>query len=106
MILERTAAYVLAVVCVFQTLCPSVTIRPEFCRSIDIQIGRLRMQANNEAAAFYFDGPARKGGQNVWLLEKRKISMSHGQSRDPKRLSISVGDSGWLLVWLDWDSHE
>ena len=87
MILERTAAYVLAVVCVFQTLLPSWTIKPHCCWSIDVQIGRLRMQARNEADS------------------ATRMPLRHSWQKESKRLMICINDSDCLTAWLDGASH-
>jgi hypothetical protein len=87
MILEQTAAYVLVVVCVFQTLLPSWTITPHCWRSIDVQIGRLRMQARDDA-----DSATRMPLLRSW-------------QKEPKRLQICINDSGCITAWLDRASY-
>ncbi|MEG9438791.1 hypothetical protein JAO29_21835 [Edaphobacter sp. HDX4] len=87
MIPERTSAYVLAVVCVFQTLLPSWTMKPHCWRSIDLQMGRLRMQAKNEAYSA------------TWM------PVPHNWQKQPKRLRICMNGSGCITVWLDGASH-
>ena len=87
MFFERTAAYVLAVACVFQTLLPSWTIKPHRWRSIDLQIGRLRMQVTNEADSV------------TWM------PLLHSWQKEPKRLKICINDSGCITAWLDGASH-
>jgi hypothetical protein len=87
MILERTAAYVLAVAGVFQTLLPSWTIKPHCWRSIDVQIGRLHMQARNEADS------------------ATRMPLLHGWQKEPKRLEICINDSNCITAWLDGASH-
>jgi hypothetical protein len=100
MILERAAAYVLAVVCIFQAVSPSWTIRPQCWRSVDLRIGRLRMQASNAADSVC---PERRQAR-AWSSE-RPISLLRGRQRDLERLSICVGDSGCMTAWLDETSH-
>jgi hypothetical protein len=102
MILERTAAYILAIVCVFQTLLPSWTIKPHCWRSIDVQIGRLRVQARNDAASACFDElaveqKARASAARMPLLRSRP--------EEPKRLKICMNDGNCLTAWLDGSSH-
>ena len=86
MILERTAGYVLAVAGVFQTLLPSWTIKPHCWRSIDVQIGRLHMQARDEA-----DSDTRP--------------LQHRWQKEPKRLKVCINDSDCITAWLDGASH-
>jgi hypothetical protein len=86
MILERTAAYVLAIAGVFQTLLPSWTIKPHCWRSIDVQIGRLHMQARNEADS------------------STRMPLLHGW-KGPQRLEICINDSDCITAWLDRASH-
>ena len=100
MILERAAAYVLAVVCIFQAVSPSWTIRPQCWRSVDLRIGRLRMQANNGADSVCFEG--RPAGA---CPSQRPISLLRGRQRDLKRLRICMSDSGCMTAWLDETSH-
>jgi hypothetical protein len=87
MILERTAAYVLAVACVFQALLPAWTIKPHCWRSIELQIGGLRMQARNESDS------------TLWM------PLPHCWHKDPKRLKICINDSGCITAWSDGASH-
>jgi|SRR5215469_16065158 len=87
MILERTAAYVLVIVCVFQSLLPSWTIKPHRWRSIDLQIGRLRVQARDDA-----DSAARMPLLGSW-------------QKEPKRLQICISDKGCITAWLDRASY-
>ena len=85
MILERTAAYVLAIVCVFQSLLPSWTFKANRWRSIDVQIGRLHMQARNDA-----DSATR---------------MPRSWRKEPKRLTVCINDGDCITAWLDEASH-
>lgn len=87
MILERTAAYVLAVVCVFQTLLPSWTIRPLRWRSIDVQLGRLHLEARNEANS------------------ATRMPLLHRGLKEPKSLTICINDGDCITAWLDGTSH-
>ena len=87
MIFERTAAYVLVVLCVFQTLLPSWTIKAHHWRSIDVQIGRLRMQARNDA-----DSATRMPLLRRW-------------QKEPKRVTICINDGDCITAWLDGASH-
>lgn len=104
MILERSAAYVLAVVCLFQALRPSWTITSQCWRSIDIRIGWLRVHAWNDGDSVCFEGLAGEKEQGVSSSESR-ISPLRGRLRDPKRLRICVSDSGCMTAWLDGTSH-
>ena len=87
MIFERTAAYVLAVAGIFQTLLPPWTIKPHCWRSIDVQIGRLHMQATNEANS------------------AAQPPLRHSLQKEPQRLKICVNDSDCITAWLDGASH-
>jgi hypothetical protein len=87
MIFERAAAYLLAVACVFQMLAPSGAIKPHYWRSIDVQIGWLRIQERNEADSA------------TWTL------LLHSWENEPKRLKICRDDSGCLTAWLNGTSH-
>ena len=100
MILERTAAYVLAVVCFFQTLLPSWTINPHCWRSIDVQIGRLRMQARNEVDSSCFEELA---AEQKACASATRIPLHSWQK--PKRLKICINDSDCITAWLDGTSH-
>lgn len=100
MILERAAPYVLAVVCIFQAIHPSWTIRPQSWRSIDLRIGRLRMQARNGAYSVCFE--RRPAGA---CSSERPILLLRGGQRDLKRLRICMSDSGCITAWLDETSH-
>ena len=86
MVLERVAAYVLAAACVLQTLHPSWATKPHRWRSIDVQIGRLRVKARNNAGALCFEGfaPAQK---------------------ERKKLRICINDSSCMIAWVDGTSH-
>jgi hypothetical protein len=92
MISERTAAYVLAVVCFFQTLHPSWTIKAHCRRSIDVQIGWLRVQARNNAAS---DCYQESGGEQI----------PHIWEKEPRRLKICIHDRGCLTAWSDGTAH-
>lgn len=74
MIPERAAAYVLAIVCVFQALRPSWTIRPQCRRSIDVRMGWLRMQVTNHPVPVCFEGVARE--------KRKKPTHRRGGCRD------------------------
>ena len=87
MILERTAAYVLAVAGFFQTLLPLGTIKPPCWRSIDVQIGRLHMQARNDADS----------GTRMPLLRSWQ--------KETKRVTICINDGDCITAWLDGASH-
>ena len=84
--LERTAAYVLAVAGVFQTLLPSWTIKPHCWRSIDIQIGRLHMLT--------WDG-----------ADSDSRPLLHRWQKEPKRLKVCINDSDCIMASLDEASH-
>jgi hypothetical protein len=99
MILERTAAYVLAVACVFQTLHPSGTIRPHGRRSIDVQIGRLRVKARNDAHWLYVE--ERAPGQ----ADCAPRPLLHGWQKQARRLKICINDGSCLTAWSDGTSH-
>jgi len=101
MVLERTAAYVLALACVIQTLLPSWTIKPHCWRSIDVQIGRLRMEARNEADSSCFgELPAEQKS----CASTTRMPL-HSWQREPKRLKICINDSDCITAWLDGASH-
>jgi hypothetical protein len=104
MIPERAAAYVLAVVCVFQALHPSRMINAQGWRSIDIRIGRLRVQATNYADSVCFEGLAGKKEEGLCSLE-RPILILRARPRDLKSLSICMTDSGCMTAWLDETLH-
>ena len=99
MILERAAAYVLALVCIFQAVLPSWAIRPQCWRSIDLRIGSLRIQARNPDSDFFARRPARAGSS------ERPISLLRGRQSDLKRLRICMVDSGCMTAWVDDTSH-
>jgi hypothetical protein len=92
MIAERTAAYVLAVACVFQTLRPSWTIKPHGWRSVDVQIGRLRVHARNDDAS-------------LRLEELAPIPLLYSWQKEPKRLKICINDGSCITARLDEISH-
>jgi hypothetical protein len=100
MILERAAAYVLAVVCILQAVCPSRTIRPQYWRSIDLRIGRLRMQARNGADSVCFERPPAGA-----CSPERPISLLRVRQRDLTKLRICMSESGCMTAWLDETSH-
>lgn len=99
MILERAAAYVLAVVCLFQAAPPSWTTRPQW-RSIDLRIGWLRMQASNDADSVCFEGQPAGA-----CPSERPISLLRGRQRDLKGLRICMSDSECMTAWLDETSR-
>jgi hypothetical protein len=99
MILERAAAYVLAVVCVFQAVRPSWTTRPQW-RNIDLRIGWLQMEARNGADSICFERqPSRACPSDM------SISPLRGGQRDLKRLKICMNDGECMTVWLDETPH-
>jgi hypothetical protein len=102
MILERTAAYILAVACVLQTLLPSWTIKPHCWRSIDVQIGRLRMQASNEPDSTCFDELA---SEQKACASATRMPPPHSWQNEPDRLTICINDSDCITAWLDGASH-
>jgi hypothetical protein len=104
MIPERAAAYVLAVVCVFQALRPSTMINAQYWRSIDIRIGWLRVQARNCSDSAYFDGLAGKKDESSCSSEGR-ISLLHIRPSHHRRLTICMSDTGCMTAWLDGISH-
>jgi hypothetical protein len=99
MILERTAAYVLAVACVFQTLRPSWTSKPHTLHRIDVQIGRLRVQARNDTASFSF-AAEQKSCASIALMP-----LLPSWQKRPKRLKICINNSTCLTAWLDRTSY-
>jgi hypothetical protein len=101
MILERTAAYVLAVACVFQTLHPSGTIHPHGRRSIDVHIGRLRVQARNDASWLYIEEWAPE--QKACMPATRPLL--HSWQKQARRVKICINDSSCLTAWSDGTSH-
>jgi len=78
MILERAAACVLAVVFLFQALCPSWTFRPQCWRSIDVRIGLFGVQARTGIDSVCFEGLAGKGrtGSAYWERRPRVVERS------------------------------
>ena len=95
MFLERTAAYVLAAACVLQTLQPSWATKPHCWRSIDVQIGRLRVQARNNAGSVCFEG----------LAPAQRMPPLHSWQKESKKLRICIDDSGCMTAWVDGTSH-
>ena len=104
MILERTAAYVLAVVCVFQAYRPSWTIRPQCWRSIDVRMGWLRVQGWSGADSVCSEG-ATGEREEAACSSGRRISLLQNRPRDLKRLMICMSDSGCMTAWLDGTSY-
>jgi hypothetical protein len=102
MILERTAAYVLVIVCVFQMLLPSWIIKPHCWRSIDVQIGRLRMQARNDADSACYD---ELEAEQEACASATRMPLLHSWQEEPKRLKICITDSDCVTAWLDRSSH-
>ena len=100
MIPERAAAYVLAVVCAFLALHPSRGINAQGWRSIDIRIGRLSVQATNNADSVCSERLVGKKEEGL-CSSKRAILLLHGGPTDLKTLSICIGDSGCMTAWLD-----
>ncbi len=100
MIAERAAAYLLALVCVFQALHPS-RISPQSWQSIDLRIGWLRMQARNGADPLCFEGWP--GGA---CSSQRPISLPPGRQRNLKGLRICMTKCGCMTAWMDRSSHE
>ena len=95
MVLERTAAYVLAAACLLQTLHPSRATKPHGWRSIDVQIGRLRVQARNNAGSVCFEG----------LAPAPKMPFLHGWEKERKKLRICINDGSCMIAWVDGTSH-
>jgi hypothetical protein len=95
MYLERTAAYVLAAACVLQTLHPSWATKPHRWRSIDVQIGRLRVQARNNAGSVCFEG----------LAPAQRMPLLHSWQKESKKLRICINDSSCMTAWVDGTSH-
>jgi hypothetical protein len=95
MFLERTAAYVLAVACVLQTLHPSWATKPHRWRSIDVQIGRLRVQARNNAGSVCFEE----------LAPAQRMPLLHSWQKEPKKLRICINDSSCMTAWVDGTTH-
>jgi len=104
MILERAAAYVLAVVFLFQPLRPSWTITSQCWRSINIHIGWLRVQARNGVNSVCFEQLAGEKEQRASSSERRTL-MRRDRVRDFKRLRICLDDSGCMTAWWDGISH-
>jgi hypothetical protein len=102
MVAERIAAYVLALVCVFQTLRPFWIIKPHCWQRIDVQIGWLRVQARNDADSVCFEEWADE--QNAYASAMR-MPLLHSWQKKPKRLTICISDSGCITAWLDGTSH-
>jgi len=99
MILERAAAYVLALVCIFQAVRPSLTIRPQCWRSIDLRIGWFRIQLRNPDSVSFERLPAGA------CSSQRPISLLSSRQRDLKSLRICMSDSGCMTAWLGDTSH-
>ena len=95
MVLERTAAYVLAAACVLQTLYPSLAAKPHRWRSVDVQIGSLRVQARNNAGSICFEG----------LAPACRMPLLHSGQKESKKLRICIDDSGCMTAWVDGSSH-
>jgi hypothetical protein len=102
MILERTAAYVLAVACVFQALRPSWTSKPHSLPRIVLQIGRLRVQATNDTGSVSFAEPAaeQKSCASITLTP-----LLPGWQKQSKRLRICIDDNSCLTAWVDRTSY-
>lgn len=104
MILERAAAYVLAVVFLFQPLRPSWTITSQCWRSIDIRLGWLRVQARDSVDSVCFERLAGEKELGASSSERR-TSLRCSRLKDPKRLRICLGDSGCMTASWDGISH-
>jgi hypothetical protein len=102
MILERTAAYVLAVACVFQSLHPSWTIKPHRLRSIDVQIGPLRVQARNGTRSMCYAEPE---AEQKSCASTTRLPLLPGWQKQLVRLKICINDSNCLTAWSDGTSH-
>jgi hypothetical protein len=98
MILEQTAANVLAVVCIFQTLLPAWTVKPHCWRSIDVQVGRLRMQARNDADSVCMDELA---AQQKACASASRLRLLHSRQNEPERLKICINNGDCITAWLD-----
>ena len=98
MFVERAAAYLLVVVCVFQMLRPSRTLKPHYWRSIDVRIGQLHVQARNDADPIGFEELA---------AEQKATRMPQLRSwhKEPKGLRICINDSSCITAWSDETSH-
>jgi hypothetical protein len=95
MFLERTAAYVLAAACVLQTLHSSWATKPHRWRSIDVQIGRLRVQARNNAGSVCFEG----------IAPAQRMPLLHSWQTESKKLRICINDSSCMTAWVDGTSR-
>ena len=102
MIVERAAAYLLAVACVFQMLQPSGTIKPHYWRSIDVQIGWLSLQARNNADSVCFEELA---DEQKACTSATRMPLLHSWPKVPKTLMICINDSGCITAWSDETSH-
>jgi hypothetical protein len=102
MIPERTAAYVLAIVCLLQTLRPSWTIKPNNRRRIDVQIGWLHVQARNDADSVCFEESA---GEQKACAPATRIPLLHSWQKEPGRLKICIDGSGCITAWSDGRAH-
>lgn len=69
MILKRAAASILAVVFLFQALCPSWTFRPQCWQSVDVRIGLFWVQARTGIDSVCFEGLAGEGGRDLLIGE-------------------------------------
>ena len=102
MIVERAAAYVLVVACVFQMLHPSATIKPHYWRSIDVQIGWLCVHARNDTDLVRFEELAPE--QKVCASATR-MPLLHSWQKEPKGLRICINGSSCITAWADETSH-
>lgn len=105
MISERAAAYVLAILCVFQALGPAWTIRSHCRRNIDVRMGWLRVQVRKDPLQVCFEGVTSKKEEGEICSSERPTSVFQGRSRDLHRLRICMSDSGCMTAWLEGSSY-
>ena len=102
MFFERTAAYVLVVAGVFQTLLPPWAIKPHCWRSIDVQVGRLHMQARNDADLACLEKLA---AEEKACRSAMGMPRPHSWQKEPKKLKICINNNGCVTAWLNGTSH-
>lgn len=102
MIVERAAACVLVVVCVLQMLRPSRTIKPRHWQSIDVRVGRLRVQARNDADSIRF---GELGSEQKAFTSAARMPLLHSWQKEPKGLRICIYNSSCITAWSDETSH-
>jgi hypothetical protein len=98
MILERAAAYVLALACIFQTLHPSWFIKLDCWQTIDVRIGRFRVDLRNDDSSVCFE---KRSAEQKACTTTTRMPPVHGWPKSPKRLTICMSDNGCMTAWMD-----